>query len=349
MSYFRRKLWFADRDGRHQLEQDDLLMRRKPIIVLGEPGMGKTKLLKELGAKAGNAFCRAQKLINQVRTEPLLGNAKLVIDALDEVSAQSDGDAVNLVLRKLGELGYPPFILSCRVGEWRAAISAQAIADQYEDVPPLEVHLEPLDEDEQYELLTQLTGDAKRARVLLDHFRRFGLDFLGNPQALELFAALPFDQPLPTTSGALFEQAIEALRKEQNQFKQELPREVVLDAAGAAFSALILSGIARIVDQPSGTIDLADKALPLSEVEAFDHGHVKQAANTKLFATDRDGLSYAHRRIGEFVSARWLAARADTRTKRQRLLQQFRSHGLVPASLRGLHAGWRATHSWQTR
>lgn len=315
-------------------------MHNEPIVVLGEPGMGKTELLKELSAKGGNAFCRAQQLINKPRPETLLGDKeRLIIDALDEVSAQSDGDAVNLVLRKLGELDYPPFIISCRVADWRAAISAQAIADQYDDLPPLEVHLTPLDKDEQYELLTQLLiGDAKRARTLLDHFMRFGLDFLGNPQTLKLIAALPKDRLLPATSGALFENAIDTLRKEHNRLKTELPHDVVLDAAGAAFSALILTSNSRITDQPSGAIDPADKALPLAEVEAFDHGHVQLAANTKIFATDLDGLTYTHRRIGEFVGARWLASRADTRAKRQRLLGLFRSHGLVPASLRGLHA-----------
>lgn len=340
MSYFQRKLWFADQNGQHQLNQDDLLMRSQPIVVLGEPGMGKTELLTELSAKEGNVFCRAQQLINKRRPETLLGdNKRLVIDALDEVSAQSDGDAVDLVLRKLGELDYPPFILSCRVADWRAAISAQAIADQYDDMPPLEVHITPLDENEQYELLTQLLiGDAKRARTLLDHFARFGLDFLGNPQTLKLIAALPNDRRLPATSGALFENAIDTLRKEHNRLKNELPHDAALDAAGAAFSALILTSNARIIDQPSGAIDPADKALPLAEVEAFDNGNVKLAANTKLFATDLDGLTYTHRRIGEFVGARWLAGRADTRAKRQRLLRLFWSHGLVPASLRGLHA-----------
>lgn len=315
-------------------------MHSGPIVVLGEPGMGKTELLKELSAKGDNAFCRAQQLINKPRPETLLGDKeRLIIDALDEVSAQSDGDAVNLVLRKLGELDFPPFIISCRVADWRAAISAQAIADQYDNVTPLEVHLTPLDKDEQYELLTQLLiGDAKRARMLLDHFVRFGLDFLGNPQTLKLIAALPKDRLLPATSGALFESAIDTLRKEHNRLKTELPHDVVLDAAGAAFSALILTSNSRITNQPSGTIDTADKALPLAEVEAFDHGHVHLAANTKLFTTDLDGLTYTHRRIGEFVGARWLAARADTRAKRQRLLGLFRSQGLVPASLRGLHA-----------
>ncbi|WP_161598972.1 NACHT domain-containing protein [Aidingimonas lacisalsi] len=339
MSYFSRKLWFSSQNGQHQLDQDDLLKRSEPVIVLGEAGMGKTELLRELGKKDGNAFCRAHQLINRSRPETLLGdNERLVIDALDEVSAQSDGDAVDLVLRKLGELDYPPFILSCRVAEWRAAVSALAIADQYEGVPPLEAHLYPLDRGDQHKLLTQLTNDEAHACMLLDHFDLLGIDFLGNPQTLKLIAALPSDQPLPATSGALLEQAIETLRKERNQVKQELPREVVLDAAGAAFSALVLSGYARIVDQPSGTIDPTDKALPLAEVEAFDNGHVKLAANTNLFATDLDGLTYTHRRVGEFVGARWLAVRADTRAKRKRLLEKFRSHGLVPASLRGLHA-----------
>jgi hypothetical protein len=339
VTYFRRQLWFADRNGQHQIEQNELLARNEPVIVLGEPGMGKTELLKSIGKTDGIAYCRAQQLINRTRPETLIGNAKkLVIDALDEVSARADGDAVDLVLRKLGELDYPPFILSCRVGEWRAAISARAIADQYEGVLPFEAHLEPLDPDDQHNLLTQLTGSEERAQMLLDHFERFGLDFLGNPQTLQLIAALPSEQPLPKTAGALFEQAIETLRQERNPLKSELPRDAALDAAGAAFAGLILTGHARIVDQPSGLINSNDKSLSLIEVEAFDRGHVKKASNTKLFTVDGDGLTYAHRRVGEFVGARWLAARADTRTKRRRLLEQFRSHGLVPASLRGIHA-----------
>ena len=338
MTYLRRRLWYVDKDGQHWLEQDDLLARPEPLIVLGEPGMGKTKLLKVIGGKEDNAFCRATQLINRTRPETLIGNAKrLVVDALDEVAAQSQGDAVDLVLQKLGQLDYPPFVLSCRVAEWRSATASGAIAEQY-DSAPLEVHLEPLTRDEQLQLLTELTNDADRARVLLDHFEAFGPDFLGNPQTLELIAALPANA-LPRTTVELFEQAIETLRKERNPVKEELPREAALNAAGAAFAGLILSGNGRIVDKPGGLIDPGDKALPLTEAEAFDHGHVSRAADTKLFAADRsEGLTYAHRRVGEFIGARWLAERADTRAKRRRLLEQFSSHGLVPASLRGLHA-----------
>lgn len=338
MTYFPRRLWYVDNDGQHWLEQGDLLTRTEPLIVLGEPGMGKTELLKAIGSEHGNAFCRATQLINRPRPETLIGNAeRLVVDALDEVAAQSQGDAVDLVLQKLGQLDYPPFVLSCRLAEWRSATASSAIAEQYESTP-LEVHLEPLTRDEQLRLLTELTGEAERARVLRDHFADFGPEFLGNPQTLELIAALPAHS-LPSTTVELFEQAIETLRKERNPVKEPLAREAALNAAGAAFAGLILSGNGRIVDKPSGLIDPGDKALPLAEVEAFDHGHVRRAADTRLFAADRsEGLTYAHRRVGEFVGARWLAECADTRAKRRRLLEQFSSHGLVPASLRGLHA-----------
>ena len=335
MTYLHRRLWYVDNDGQHWLEQGDLLTRTEPLIVLGEPGMGKTELLKAIGSEHGNAFCRATQLINRPRPETLVGNAeRLVVDALDEVAAQSQGDAVDLVLQKLGQLDYPPFVLSCRLAEWRSATASSAIAEQYESTP-LEVHLEPLTRDEQLRLLTELTGEAERARVLRDHFAAFGPEFLGNPQTLELIAALPAHS-LPSTTVELFEQAIETLRKERNPVKEPLPREAALNAAGAAFAGLILSGNGRIVDKPSGLIDPGDKALPLAEVEAFDHGDVRRAADTRLFAADRsEGLTYAHRRV---VGARWLAECADTRAKRRRLLEQFSSHGLVPASLRGLHA-----------
>ncbi|MCP6423375.1 hypothetical protein NL463_29115, partial [Klebsiella pneumoniae] len=52
---------------------------------------------------------------------------------------------------------------------------------------------------------------------------------------------------------------------------------------------------------------------------------------------------YCHRRIGEYLGARWLAKQCSTVLKRKRLLALFHSHDIVPSSLRGLHA-WLATH-----
>jgi hypothetical protein len=299
--------------------------------------MGKSELLRKLADVAGLPSCTARQLINRPDPRSLLGETRLiVIDALDEVAAKREGDAVDLVLQKLGALAYPRFILSCRVADWQAATSVAAIREQY-SAPPLQLHLEPFGRDDQLTILKGKVG-LERAEKLLEHFEAYGLDFLGNPQTLDLIARLPQHRPLPTSSGALFEQAIDTLRVEHQQGKgrHELARQGALDAAGAAFAALILSGGAAIVR--GGSANLAEGELHIAEVEALDDDNVARVIDTRLFAGRDDSFTYWHRRIGEFLGAAWLAKRADTQAKRRRLLHLFHAQGLVPANLRGLHA-----------
>lgn len=343
--YMPRRLWFEDATGKRQeVREDDLLRRPEPLVILGEPGMGKSRLLDQLARGAGVETVTARKLIRRPDPRPLLGDNRLiVVDALDEVAASGEGDAVDRVLQRLAQLEFPRFVLSCRVGDWRAATSVAAIRDEYSE-PPLQLHLDPLEADEQERFLGEHVG-SQRARKLLRHFRSFGLDFLGNPQTLELIAKLPADQLLPTTSTALFEQAITVMRQEHSNRRQELelPEQAALDAAGAAFAGLILSGSSALVRRASA--NLADGEIALPEVEALDDGNVERTIRTTgLFASvGHDGFTYWHRRVGEFLGARWLARQVDTPAKRERLLHLFHAQDLVPASLRGLHA-WLARY-----
>ena len=210
--------------------------------------MGKSNLLQKLAETAASPLVTARKLINRPDPRTLFADQPLIIiDALDEVAAKREGDAIDLVLQKLGTLGYPRFVLSCRVADWKAATSAEAIREQYLDAP-LQLHLKPLDRREQLATLAATVGN-ERAEVLIEHYEKYGLDFLGNPQTLELIARLPIDRPLPTGRGAVFEQAIDILRVEHRNARggSELARDAALDAAGAAFAGLILSGSANIV------------------------------------------------------------------------------------------------------
>lgn len=332
-----RKLWYHTRDLKQEwIRQDQILELADCLVILGEPGMGKTSLLNDLAATPGAASCTARQLINRPDPRSLLGDMRLlVIDALDEVASATEGDAVDSVLQKLGLLGFPRFVLSCRVADWRAATAIEAIREQY-NAPPLELHLEPLDREQQCALLTSLTNDPTRADSLLSHFERFQLDFLGNPQTLKLIASLPADKPLPETSSKLFELATEQLRREHKDGKPELPPDRALSAAGAAFSGLLLTGSSRIVRKASANV--GEGEIAFNEIEALAGPDLEQVIKTRLFAGSTDSFTYEHRRIGEYLSARWLAKRADTRAKRKRLLAMLRSEGRVPASLRGLHA-----------
>jgi hypothetical protein len=336
LSALARVLW-AQRDGRRfEYQQSELLGLAQAVIVLGEAGMGKTTLLRALAESNVSRFRRARDFVNDDPTTYQGDQRTLIIDALDEVPARADGDVVDAVLRQLRAASFPRFILSCRVADWRSATAREAVAGQYSD-PPLELHLKPFDDSESIVFLAERLGaDANK---VVQHFRDRGLgdDFLGNPQTLELIVRVADN--LPETKSELFERATEVLWSEANNVKEaaSLDRRSTLDAAGAAFAAIILSGSSAIVRK--GAANLAVGELTLREVEAFGHSAVERAMASRLFGAEGvDRFTYWHRRIGEYLGARWLAARADTRGKRKRLLALFHATGAVPTSLRGLHA-----------
>ncbi|MBN8499530.1 MAG: hypothetical protein J0M19_00030 [Sphingomonadales bacterium] len=322
------------------LTQSDLQSQTGPVIVLGEAGMGKSHLLAWLGENPRHALCTARKLISWPVPQTLLGDAEvLVIDALDEVAAQRDGDALDRVLLRLGEAGHPPFILSCRVSDWRSATGREAIRGHY-GAAPLELHLEPFTELDAATHLADHLGSARAAEVI-DHYKARGLrDLLANPQTLDMIAKVARDEDLPGTKARLFERSIAILGSEHNDRKAagQLGVRQVTNATGAAFAGLILTGRGAISRRAQANVD--DEALPLAAVATLpDADMLDDVLGTRLFvARAADRFTYCHRRIAEFQAARWLARCADTPRKRRRLLSLFHRHGMVPASLRGLHA-----------
>lgn len=103
-------------DQQYQGEEADILRQQRLVVVLGEPGMGKTELLKRLGDNPNAQFVRASAFLRWTNEQIAPGKV-LVIDALDEVAAKAEGDPLHNVLKKLAELGRPPFVLSCRSAE----------------------------------------------------------------------------------------------------------------------------------------------------------------------------------------------------------------------------------------
>jgi len=165
-----RRLSGVDTDGKKfALNQHDLLGRTEPIVVLGDAGMGKTTLLEHVGGQDGYKFVHARRLVRSPDPSTLLGDAgTLVIDALDELTVQAEGDAVDAVLASLERAEAPNFILACRVADWRSATSIQAVADTY-GCEPLELFLEPISRDEACCLLSQDFGKIQ-AKKIIAHF-----------------------------------------------------------------------------------------------------------------------------------------------------------------------------------
>jgi hypothetical protein len=336
----KRTLWYQDKDNHMLVAQEELTQKISPLVIVGEAGMGKSCLLEWLGSLESYSYCTARQLINRPDPKTLLGdNSILVIDALDELSSRNDGDSVDRVLQKLGQLGYPQFVLSCRVADWRSATGLQAIREQYTE-EPIELHLSPFNQDDITQFLGEKLG-VERAQEVIEHFITQGLDdLLGNPQTLNLIIRVAKMGSLPDTLTQLFEQAVDLLSIEHSDFKAEtqLAREIVLDASGAAFASLILTGNEAITRKAIANI--AEGELPLSEIKLLpDSEKIDLVLGSRLFRSNgMERFSYLHRRIGEFLGAKWLIKQATTPHQQRRLLSFFHSYEFVPASLRGLHA-----------
>lgn len=341
-----RRLWYVDALDTVSVEQSFLQTDKRSLVVLGEAGMGKSTLLEQLKPLPGYVVCTARRLINAANPASVLGDATtLVIDALDEVAARRDGDAVDAILQKLDLIGNPRFILSCRVADWRSATALQGIKDLYDEAP-LELHLDPLERADARQFLAETLGE-ERADETLGHLEERGLSGLwANPQTLILVETVARQGSLPFSKGELFADATRLMLREHREEKAEtplaeMPEAEVLDAAGAAFAALILTGKAAL----SRLCHPADTDLAMRDAATLPGAaRVGDILASRLFmAKEPERFGYAHRAIGEFLGARWLAKTADTPRKRRRLLRLFTHQSLVPASLRGLHA-WLAWH-----
>lgn len=335
-----RSLWYQSDDTQKTITQYEILTIPNPLVILGEAGMGKSSLLAWLGNLENYAYCTARQLLRSTNPNPLLGGSSiLVIDALDEVSSMHDGDSVDRVLQKLEILEYPKFILACRAADWKSATGLQAIREQYLE-PPLELYLDPFTQNNMVEFLEQ-SFSTQRAQEIITHFTAKNLgDLLGNPQTLSLIAKVAIKGELPESLTQLFEEAIELLWVEHSESKSEaqLPSEVLLDAAGATFASLILTGNEAI--SRKSIINITDGELPISEVKLLPGTEkIDLVIGSRLFQSNGvERFSYIHRRVGEFLGAKWLAKQANTNRKRRRLLSLFHSYEFVPSNLRGLHS-----------
>lgn len=349
MTYISRLLTYTDAAGEHQVASEaDVLSFRGPVVVLGEPGMGKSELLRALAGRIDHADYVTARALMRRPVASGVSNRTLVIDALDELAAAEDHDPVQNVLTKLAALGAPPFILSCRAADWRS-VAKQDILEDY-GVQPREFRLNPLTAVEAKTFLAASHG-TERARELIAQLDTRGLgEFYGNPLTLQLIDRIAdVAGGLPASRAELFLRASELLRREQNPDRPRsslaaLGGDEALNAAGAACAALILTGSEAIAVGAQGAVSSGD--LHVSDIVGLPGAAAFMTVLGSNLFLRRDGgdrFGPFHRALAEFLGARWLVSCLPG-TSARRLLGLLVVDGGVPASLRGLHA-WLAHFS----
>ncbi len=345
--YISRKLSWTDTEGDTLTIMDNQLFTKfsQPLVILGDPGMGKSRLMERLGNIDGCQFIRATAFLRQPDNSIPTDNT-LVIDGLDEIAALEEGDPLHNVLKKLQACGKPRFAISCRSAEWRSVTGRLDISDDYHE-PPQELTLQPLSEEDATNLLSRKI-DKERGKEVIDLLKHAGLgDLFGNPLTLNLIiTTVAANGSVPENRAILYDDAVAQLRLEKSDKHShnalaQLSEDDALDAAGVAMAAMLITGQDSITKSQN-----SDGALSLYELSDLANvGTIKAVLGSNLFRADttRPGLFLPfHRTIAEFLGARWLARIVEQKNYpnrvARRLFSLISAEGGVPASLRGLHA-----------
>lgn len=328
-------------DVKHFSERE-VLEQGRVLVVLAEPGAGKSKLLAEFGRIWGVEPVRASQF--RYKTQ-LPVQRSLIIDALDEV-AKIDQSAIDQVIVKAQELSNGSVIFASRSYEWEEA-RTQWVRDCF-GVDPLVIRIEHFRPDEQKRLFeAHLPGEdfgAFSAEV-----ERFGLSpLLGNPQFLQLFADAYIQNSRRFTSKArIFHDAVERLAIEAGTVlagKGRPPISEITAAGSEVMAKLLLAGASGV----STKEQLADVGYPyLPALASHNARDALLALDTRLFkpASGPDHHEPVHRIVAEYCAAQYLVRRLTDEQRPfspRRIFAIVAPNGAVRDELRGL-LGWMAS------
>ncbi|MBS1001143.1 hypothetical protein JK169_08995 [Acetobacter persici] len=326
------------------IDQAAILDLEGPVIILGDPGQGKSVLAQEIGEQPGFVYVRASSFVRNAQPERLIPNgACLVIDGLDEIASATVGGGVDAILSQLSKLGYPRFILSSREVDWRGAADRIKIEDDYGRAPTI-LHLLAFDHDDAM-LFLRRSFPSVDAESVLTHLAHRGLnEIYKNPLTLRLIGEVAAsDEALPTSRAQLLDRACQLLVLEDNPRHQDAAHahaasEKLLLAAGAYAATQLLCDITGLFIGPASKTP--DGSVHVSSIAALHYAEAIEAAlHTRLFeAESGQRFHLLHRVIAEYLGAKWLARCFQYGVSTRRLFSLFgQGHG-VPTSLRGLHA-----------
>jgi len=305
------------------------------IILLGDPGMGKTTFFKD-AAKANYTTVR-----NFLIDPRAASGAALFLDALDEYRTIANGqDASSEVAKALCSLKKPKFRLSCRAADWFGSTDQEVLRVASSSGRVVVLELWPLSRDE---ILNAVLGIVQDPLAFLDEAESAGLGkLLGNPQTLELLARAWGTDQKPRNKFEAYEIGVSELLKEINP--QHVERDAtspslgdLRKAAGAAASALLLSnsiGISR-TESADGIGYVRLSVVPYPNREDID-----AVLKRRLFISPEvDRFEPTHRTIAEFLAAEDLANRITNSLPIDRVLALLCGiDGRPISSLRGLFA-----------
>lgn len=324
-----------------QISQSDLTRLGKVVLVLGEPGAGKSDLLTDLGRSLDVQPRSASRFRYQIGTPSA---DALIIDALDEV-AKLEPDAIDPIIVKASEASAALVILSSRSSEWDSA-RTRLVEECFGEKPSV-VRLLPFVEAEQQTLFEAKFKGEDFAAFAAETDRFELRPLLGNPQFLRLFAEAYVQGGRRFTSKRqIFADAVTRLaieRGDSPKQKGRAPIKSIVEVGEEIFAKILLSGISGV----SLTDDPEDPSFAyLYALTQRDQALLRNTLDTRLFkpASELGHHEPVHRIVAEHCAAQYLVRRIDDAgdlLTLRRILAVVAPNGVVRDELRGL-LGWMA-------
>jgi predicted NACHT family NTPase len=318
------------------------------LILLGEPGSGKSHLFRESAAAEGATLIKARAFLSRP-AKPLEGQA-LFIDGLDERRAgRGDRDTIDAMVTRLFEAQPSKVRVSCRMADWLGETDLAALNTYFsQSSEPVVLLLEALCEVEQVSVL--MTHGAQKAEALefLIDARQRGLDdFLTNPQNLIMLWGVAKGGSWPASRRELFELSTQLMLQEPNSERARSGVGIysvaeLRPAAGAIFAASLISDVEAIslTEQEGTEIVPGYRSVPFATPEIL-----QAAMSRRVFAagSESESVEYAHRTTAEYLGAEFLAHQVHRGLALSRVISLLGVDGHPAPELRGVHA-WLAVH-----
>ncbi|WIH25361.1 hypothetical protein [Photobacterium damselae] len=319
----------------------ELLAISNYVVVLAEPGGGKTELLGSLAQQLGTSSVTANMFVQLgARHE----NTPLVIDAFDEL-AKIDQSGIHKLLAKITIAKPTHVVISSRSSEWD--ISATNAVKNFLGIEPLVVRLCEFGDSEQRAIFEHHAPGEDFTRFYSE-VCRFDLEaLLPNPQFLKMFADAYLESERNfADKQSIFKLAVERLAREVSQTSSRtslsLSASQKVDISSEVFAKLLLSGAEGV----SVSEIEENRMYPLLTSLAGNEPSVFNVLATRLFkpGDSTDQHRPVHKIVAEYCAAAYLTKRivdpADALTLHQ-CLPIIAPNSTVRDELRGL-LGWMA-------
>ena len=315
---------------------------KSAVVVLGEPGMGKTTCFEQAAKEERNAvYLPIRTLLRKSDLSQFSGKT-LYLDGFDEqrTGNENGNKVLDEIIKCLENLNKPKFRLSCRTMDWYGELDRSNLCDASATSNVLVLRLESLSQEQVQCIVEAQNIDGKE---FSKKARQSGIaDWVNNPQHLNyILNVINKGEAWPTTRKELFERSCRKLVVEHNQTHQKqanqppVPDQLIL-AAGLLCVIIIRANLAGVALNGSDTEDEFPALSTFSEAKL----PLLDAARTKLFCNpSHEKAAYHHRTMAEFLAACFLVDRIKNGlpAERVRCLLTTQS-GQVSSNLRGLHA-----------